>query len=324
MSAEFEHTESKQGKVIELDYERINRFESLITSPERQNAYAEILASNPNKIEGSIGNYLVALRPGLSLNEAENLQKQLTQTKPIDSFGIVDDDGDLIFAKSKDLKEEKLPLLKFDVSSEFVQAKKLDLESLPESHKLLLAGQKFRVELHRDIWNYDKKNGTNYATEPVDGYSTGHTGINVDVFFDKTNRIVAAMEYFKPRNFDKMISSGYVLNPSSRFIHEFGHAFSMAKNYDVETDFSIMNLFESLRKQVIKTPETFKDLSYFSQEPVLDKDGKIIEHPGLRETIAEFYALRFGGSTQTSRVKNKLIDAYRPIQEIMIEKGYLK
>lgn len=129
----------------------------------------------------------------------------------------------------------------YNVSAAFVAAKEYDLSNLPEDHKQLLAKQKFRIELHKDIWSYDKRHGTRYATNPVDGYKAGYTGVNVDVFFDPDNKTLAAMEFFKPINLNRIISTGYVPNPPARFKHEFGHAYSMARNYDIELDAQVMN-----------------------------------------------------------------------------------
>lgn len=121
-----------------------------------------------------------------------------------------------------------------------------------------------------------------------------------------------------------MKSVKYVSNPSARFIHEFGHAYSMARDFDVELNSHIMQTFESIRRNVLSSPVTNKVLKYFSQNPITDSHGKIVKHPGLRETMAEIYASRFGGSSQPYHVQKSLLEVYKPIEEIMTENGYFK
>lgn len=84
MTSESENVIKEHGKEIQVDLEIIARLESSIVTPELQNAYSSFLASNPDKIEGSVGEYLIALRPGMSLSDAEEEQRVLAQNKPID------------------------------------------------------------------------------------------------------------------------------------------------------------------------------------------------------------------------------------------------
>jgi len=321
VSSETEKLESNFGKVVELDYRLISHLDATIDSFEKQNAYSEILECNPNKIQGSVGEYLIALRPEMTLNEAEKAQEKLEQKK-LDSFAIVDDDGEILSAKSG--MKELLPISRFNVSNEFVFAKKFDLQKLPESHKRLLFNQKFSVELHKDIWSYDQMHKTSFATEAVQGYSADYTGENIDVFFDKNTNVLVALEYFKPKNLNKIISTGFVYNASARFIHEFGHAYSKARGYDVELNQQVMNKFELIRVNVLNSPDTHKALEYFSQAPILNSQKKFAEHPGLREVIAEIYASNFGGSSLTPHAARSLAEVFMPIKQVMNDKGYFK
>ncbi len=321
---DFGEGERSLGKVIELNMEKLHQSGATMDNIENQNTYKVVIDSNPSKIEGSVGSYLLALRPGMTLSQAEKEQERIESAKKIDDFGIIDDDGKIYSAKSKGEKIDLLWVKSFEVSNEFVNAKKLDFKLLPESHRQLLNQKNITVEFHKDIYSYDRMHGTKYATEPVDGYDLGYTGANVDVFFDKDRKIIVSFEYFKSFELNRVIPTAYVSNPTARFIHEFGHAYSMARNFDVELNPQIMQTFESIRRNVLNSPVTNKALKYFSQYPITNSHGKIVEHPGLRETMAEIYASHFGGSSQSQHVQKSLLEVYKPIEEIMTENGYFK
>lgn len=308
---------------------------STISCSTDQNEFNQAMAENPDKIEGSVGEYLIALRPGMTLTDAELAQNKLDQTK-LESFGIVDDSGVVITAKKtskerfetgqlakKDHVTEKPFIFDYNVTPQFLSQVLKDIKVIPELHRELLGKSGFKVELYKDINAYDKKHGTTYATDHPDGYPAGATGENLDVFFDKANKTVVAVEFFKPSATSPQTPSTILKNPG-RLIHEIGHAFSMARNFDIENDPATMTLFESLRQKLNKSPVTYNAIWYFSQPPTTDSHGKITEHFGLRETIGEFYASYYtSGADPRKHVEKSLMDLYKPIWEIMKRKGYL-
>ncbi len=124
---DFGEGERSLGKVIELNMEKLHQTGAVMDNIENQNAYKNILDSNPNKIEGSVGSYLLALRPGMTLAQAEKEQEGIESTKKIDDFGIIDDDGKIHSAGSIGERIDWLWVRSFEVS-------KICFESLSKIH----------------------------------------------------------------------------------------------------------------------------------------------------------------------------------------------
>ncbi len=331
----FEKLNPLEAEGSSAESQVLNGHVSVIASPTEQKEFDRVIEDNPDKIEGSVGEYLIALRPGMTLNEAETAQIELEKTK-IESFGIVDESGEIITAKNipktsfekvllaKNIHAPATPfVLDFNVTPSFLNQVQKDIKAIPVPHRQLLSNSGFKVELYKDINAYDLKHGTTYATDHPEGYPPGATGENLDVFFDQANKTVVAVEFFKPSATSPQTPSTILKNPG-RLIHEIGHAFSMARNFDIERDPATMSLFESLRQKLNKSPVTYNAIWYFSQQPTKDSHGNVTEHFGLRETIAEFYASHYtSGADPRKHVEKSLMDLYRPIWEIMKRKGYL-
>ncbi|MDX2107994.1 MAG: hypothetical protein SFY67_16465 [Candidatus Melainabacteria bacterium] len=324
-----------EGDGTSLEDQIVNGQVSVISNANDQKEFNSALDGNPNKVEGSIGEYLIALKPGMTLSQAEAAQNDLNQTK-IESFGIVDDSGEIITARNfskaspeklllarKEHKAFKPFIMDFGVTPNFLNQIINDVKAIPESHRNFLVNQGFEVELYKDIHAYDAKYGTTFSTDHPDGYPPGSTGENLDVFFDRKNKNIVALEFFKPKPGAPQAPSSILKTPG-RLIHEVGHAFSMARNFDIERDPATMHLFENLRQKLKNSPITKNAIGYFSQEADKDKSGRMTEHFGLRETIAEFYASHYStGADPRKHVEKSLFELYKPIWEIMKKKGYL-
>ena len=98
LSNAAEHTDCDIASEIETKPEIIKEG---ICDQAGQSDLKQALQSNPNQIEGSVGQHLAALKPGMTIADALTAQTALNSRKStIDPFAIITDDGDLVVAKN--------------------------------------------------------------------------------------------------------------------------------------------------------------------------------------------------------------------------------
>ena len=104
--------------------------------------------------------------------------------------------------------------------------------------------------------------------------------------------------------------------------HEFAHALDHLRGKTLENDPELSKIYEKERLNLASSPVTSKNLGYYLQPNEIDSKGKVTERPGLRETIAELYAIRHGGGTDLPWRDKSLHDAFPNVLKYLTKKGF--
>lgn len=106
-----------------------------------------------------------------------------------------------------------------------------------------------------------------------------------------------------------------------RVRHEFAHALDHSRDKALEHDPALAKIYEE-RRHLASSPVTSKNLNYYLQPNEVDSSGKIEARPGLRETIAELYAIRHGGGTDDPWRDKSLKAAFPGVLKYLEGKGF--
>lgn len=260
------------------------------------------------------------------------------------SFQIVDGDdvlldshagsaGLLIAAKFGSPDIELLPIrtdFKNDAQFEFAKSawksfrdeSKKWMSTIPSDDMAEFKKKDYKFAFVADIAKYDAQVGTTYGAEQVQGYPNGWNGGTTGAFFDANHKTVVIMQTFSLPGVPRPMETMRFLDMPGRVRHEFAHALEHLRGRPLENDPELSKIYEKEKLNLASSPVTSKNLSYYLQPNDFDNHGKVIDRPGLRETIAELYAIRHGGGTDAKWRDKSLQDAFSGVLNYLNKKGF--
>lgn len=318
-SKNLETRENKEIKQISSKVEQ----DGIVNSKEQLSVLGQMLESNPDNIDGSVGR-LLALKQGMTLKDVQPFLIAMddgTNVGTSDSKQLIAQTTPLEHHHSKHKRHEAPHLVEaHGVSNDFFQQSLQKIETIPKAHRDWLATHDYKIEVVKDVASYDAEHGTTYATDHPEGYEPGWTAANLDVFFDSTNNRVVVVE-----NFNRVPGSTNVMGTAGRIRHEAGHALDQSKNFLLQDDPAVQRMYDEAVNRLSHSPVTAHALDYYLQPPTIASDGSV-SRPGLRETIAELYATMHGdhsGAAAGPSIDKSLTELFKDtLIPYMQRKGY--
>lgn len=277
-------------------------------------------AGGRSGISTDFGSADALLPPGGKLRPELLAAKPRAQATAHDADGAAPDRSHTV---GSDAHRHPPLLFRHLVSDEFASYAQQWLETIPPGQRTALADGGYKIEAVRDAAAYDREHGTSWATEQPQGYPAGSTGENLGAFFDADRKTIVLCEYFTPPNWDHQVATANVLDMAARLRHETGHAYDQLRKFQYENDPNIQKMYYAARNRLSQSPVTTEALKYYLQDDVIDEaTGKIVERPGLRETIAELFAIEHGGGADARHRDKSVQEVFKDILHYMRKHGY--
>lgn len=209
----------------------------------------------------------------------------------------------------------------FEVSKKFSQNAHAWIHSVPAEHRRVLHNNGYHYVLAKDIKMYDHKYHTHYATARPEGYPVGLTGEATGAFYDDLHKNIVLCEHFKIGAAPETDTSSH-LPMAGRARHESAHAIDEARGFKLQNSPEMIRAYDATLKTLASSPVTRHCLGYYLQPNEVNARGQVIARPGLREAIAELYAIKHGGGTDFPWNDKSLKAAFGGMLNIMTRKGY--